>query len=76
MPVRRRGDGELEVLLVHRPRYSDWTFPKGKVKNGERDEVAAVREVEEETGLRCGLGCELVSTQYTDPKLRNKTVRY
>jgi 8-oxo-dGTP diphosphatase len=76
VPVRRRGDGELEVLLVHRPRYSDWTFPKGKVKDGERDEVAAVREVEEETGLRCGLGRELASTQYTDPKLRRKIVRY
>jgi 8-oxo-dGTP pyrophosphatase MutT (NUDIX family) len=76
VPVRRRGDGELEVLLVHRPRYSDWTFPKGKVKTGERDEVAAVREVEEETGLRCGLGRELVSTHYRDLKLRDKTVRY
>jgi 8-oxo-dGTP diphosphatase len=76
VPVRRRGDGELEVLLVHRPKYSDWTFPKGKVKDGERDEVAAVREVEEETGLRCGLGPELASTHYTDPKLRQKTVRY
>lgn len=76
VPVRRRGDGEIEVLLVHRPRYADWTFPKGKVKNGERDEVAAVREVEEETGLRCGLGPELASTQYTDLKLREKTVRY
>ena len=61
---------------MHRPRYSDWTFPKGKVKNGERDEVAAVREVEEETGLRCGLGRELASTRYVDPKLREKTVRY
>jgi 8-oxo-dGTP diphosphatase len=76
VPVRRRGDGELEVLLVHRPRYSDWTFPKGKVKNGERDEIAAVREVEEETGLRCGLGRELASSRYTDLKQRNKTVRY
>jgi 8-oxo-dGTP diphosphatase len=76
VPFRRRGDGEIEVLLVHRPKYSDWTFPKGKVKEGERDEVAAVREVEEETGLRCGLGPELASTQYADPKLRKKTVRY
>jgi 8-oxo-dGTP diphosphatase len=76
VPVRRRGDGEFEVLLVHRPRYSDWTFPKGKVKNGERDGVAAVREVEEETGLHCGLGRELASTRYTDLKERNKTVRY
>jgi 8-oxo-dGTP diphosphatase len=76
IPVRRRGDGEIEVLLVHRPKYADWTFPKGKVKDGERDEVAAVREVEEETGLRCGLGPELASTRYTDPRLRKKTVRY
>lgn len=76
VPVRRRGDGELEVLLVHRPKYGDWTFPKGKVKQGERDEVAAVREVEEETGLRCGLGPELASTTYEDQKQRCKTVRY
>lgn len=61
---------------MHRPKYSDWTFPKGKVKDGERDEVAAVREVEEETGLKCGLGPELASTEYTDSKLRKKTVRY
>ena len=76
VPVRRRGEGEIEVLVVHRPKYSDWTFPKGKVKDGERDEVAALREVEEETGLRCGLGAELASTQYIDPKSRQKTVRY
>lgn len=76
VPIRSRGDGEIEVLLVHRPKYSDWTFPKGKVKNGEREEAAAVREVEEETGLRCGLGRELASTEYTDPKLRKKIVRY
>jgi len=75
-PSRRRGDGQIEVLVVHRPKYADWTFPKGKVKGGERDEVAAVREVEEETGLRCGLGPELASTEYTDPKSRQKTVRY
>jgi 8-oxo-dGTP diphosphatase len=64
------------VLLVHRPRYMDWTFPKGKVKAGESDEDAAVREVEEETRLRCALGRELPSTKYSDPKLRPKTVRY
>jgi len=49
------------VLLVHRPRYHDWTFPKGKVKDGESDEEAAVREVWEETGLTCTLGRELPS---------------
>jgi 8-oxo-dGTP pyrophosphatase MutT (NUDIX family) len=64
------------VLLVHRPRYRDWTFPKGKVESGETDEEAAVREVEEETGLHCELGPELPSTEYIDLKLRRKTVRY
>jgi 8-oxo-dGTP diphosphatase len=76
VPLRRRSDGEAEVLLVHRPRYRDWTFPKGKVKQGEADEAAAIREVEEETGLLCELGPELASTRYTDSKLRDKTVRY
>jgi 8-oxo-dGTP diphosphatase len=74
--VRRRADGSLEVLLVHRPRYLDWTFPKGKVRDGESDDEAAVREVREETGLSCTLGRELPSTRYKDLKLRDKTVRY
>ncbi len=64
------------MLLVHRSRYVDWTFPKGKVKEGESDEDAARREVEEETGLEVELGPELASTTYTDMKLRTKTVRY
>jgi 8-oxo-dGTP diphosphatase len=72
---RRDGDG-LEVLLVHRPRDRDWTFPKGKVEEGETDEQAAVREVEEETGLRCEIGPKLPSTAYADLKLRPKRVRY
>lgn len=74
--MRRRPDGELDVLLVHRPRYDDWTFPKGKVRDGEDVEEAARREVEEETGLACKLGPELASTRYTDAKLRKKTVQY
>jgi 8-oxo-dGTP pyrophosphatase MutT (NUDIX family) len=76
VPTRRRDDGALEVLLVHRPRYRDWTFPKGKVKDGEQEEDAALRELREETGLVCELGRELASTHYTDLKLRAKTVRY
>jgi len=76
IPWRRRPDGEVEVLLVHRPRYDDWTFPKGKVQPGESDEQAALREVEEETGLRCELGAELAGTTYRDRKLRPKLVRY
>ena len=65
-----------EVLLVHRPRYEDWTFPKGKAERDESDEDCALREVEEETGLVCSLGPELPSTEYTDPRGRPKRVRY
>jgi 8-oxo-dGTP pyrophosphatase MutT (NUDIX family) len=69
-------DGVARVLVVHRPRYDDWSLPKGKVDPGETDEDCALREVEEETGLRCRLGRELPSTRYTDRKGRSKQVRY
>ncbi len=65
-----------EVLLVHRPRYDDWTLPKGKLDPGESFEEAALREVWEETGLSCSLGEELASTEYRDNKGRPKIVRY
>ena len=52
------------VLLVHRPRYDDWSLPKGKLRLGESWEAAAVREVEEETGLRCELGELVGATRY------------
>jgi 8-oxo-dGTP diphosphatase len=65
-----------EVLVVHRDRYDDWSFPKGKRERGESDEDCALREVEEETGLRCALGKELPSTSYTDGHGRPKRVRY
>lgn len=64
------------VALVHRPRYDDWTLPKGKLDSGESFEEAALREVEEETGLRCRLERELPSTSYTDQKGRDKLVRW
>jgi 8-oxo-dGTP diphosphatase len=70
--VRRGG----RILLVHRPKYDDWSLPKGKLDPGERFEEAALREVEEETGLVCELGDELPSTTYADPKGREKLVRY
>jgi 8-oxo-dGTP diphosphatase len=73
--VRERGDG-TDVLVVHRPRYDDWSFPKGKAEPGETDEECAVREVEEETGLRCELDRELASTSYVDSHGRRKRVRY
>jgi 8-oxo-dGTP pyrophosphatase MutT (NUDIX family) len=72
---RRAGSG-LEVAVVHRPKYDDWSFPKGKLDRGETWEEAALREVEEEIGMRCRLGHELPPTSYTDPKGRAKVVRY
>jgi 8-oxo-dGTP diphosphatase len=74
--VLREGENGPEVLLVHRPAYDDWSLPKGKAHAGESDEDCAVREVEEETGLRCDLGRELPSTSYRDARGRPKVVRY
>jgi 8-oxo-dGTP diphosphatase len=66
-------DGRLAV--VHRARYDDWSFPKGKLDPGETWQQAALREVEEEIGLRCRLGDELPSTAY-DVQAGRKVVRY
>jgi 8-oxo-dGTP diphosphatase len=74
--VVRSGPGGEEVLVVHRPQYDDWSFPKGKALPGESDEACAVREVEEETGLVCELGDELPATVYRDAKGRLKRARY
>ena len=77
--VWRRSTAEpstIDVALVHRPKYDDWSLPKGKVERGETDEQAAVREVEEETGLTCRRGPELPSVRYLDPRSRPKVVRY
>jgi 8-oxo-dGTP diphosphatase len=70
--VRRDG----RIAVVHRPRYDDWSLPKGKLDPGETWEEAALREVREETGLECELGEELSSTTYHDRKGRFKLVRY
>ncbi len=64
------------VAVVHRPRYDDWSLPKGHVDPGETDEQAALREGEEEMGLRCRLGRELDAVRYRDGKGRPKVVRY
>jgi 8-oxo-dGTP pyrophosphatase MutT (NUDIX family) len=67
---------DRKVALVHRPKYDDWTFPKGKADDGESDEDCALREVVEETGLHCRLGNELSSTEYIDSRGRPKRVRW
>jgi 8-oxo-dGTP diphosphatase len=74
--VMRRGPDETEIAVVHRPRYDDWSFPKGKLDPGETFEEAALREVREETGLVCRLGPELAFAHYEDNKGRPKVVRY
>ena len=74
--VLRDGDAGPEVAVVHRPKYDDWSLPKGKLEAGEDWQDAALREVEEETGLRCELGDELSPTSYHDRKGRSKTVRW
>jgi 8-oxo-dGTP diphosphatase len=75
--VTRAGpSGHLEILLVHRPKYDDWTLPKGKAEAGEPDEACALREVEEETGLACELGEQVAVVEYEDAAGRPKRVRY
>ena len=59
---RRRG--RPEVAVIHRPRYDDWSLPKGKVDPGENEPVTAVREVHEETGYGSHLGRRLLSVSY------------
>ena len=72
-----RGEGpDRSVALVHRPRYDDWSFPKGKLDADEDEATAALREVEEETGLRCRLGPSVGAVTYRDPRGRAKVVRY
>jgi len=65
-----------KVCIIHRPDYEDWSLPKGKLDGGETHEQAALREVHEETGLRCVLGAQLSSQEYIDRQGRPKTVRW
>jgi 8-oxo-dGTP diphosphatase len=69
-----RADGR--VAVIHRPRYDDWSLPKGKLEAGESFEDGALREVREETGIRGRIVDELPSTRYLDRKGRDKVVRW
>ncbi len=74
--TRGRDSDRPETLVVHRPAYDDWSFPKGKVDPGEREDEAALREVREETGLECTLEQEIGSVEYADKSGTRKVVRY
>jgi len=64
------------VLMVYRGKFADWSLPKGKVKRGEADQDAALREVQEETGLQCTLGDEAGSMHYVNRAGQPKVSRY
>ena len=74
--VWRERRGALEVVLVHRPKYDDWSWPKGKLDPGESVAAAAVREVEEETGLTIVLGAPLPTLRYRTGDGGTKRVQY
>ena len=76
VPWRRREDGGVELAVVHRPRYDDWSFPKGKLEVGESFAEGALRELAEETGLAGELGASLPEHRYVDHLRRPKVVQW
>jgi 8-oxo-dGTP diphosphatase len=68
--------GEVQIALIHRPAYADWSLPKGKLKADEGLEAAALREVEEETGFECMIARSLGIIEYIDRRGREKVVWY
>ncbi|MFI8964086.1 NUDIX hydrolase [Streptomyces sp. NPDC053493] len=75
VPYEEGGAGTIEIALVHRPKYDDWSHPKGKLKRGETLAACAVREVLEETGQSCELGARLPTVRYL-AQGRPKEVHY
>jgi len=68
--------GKPRYLLIHRPRYDDWSLPKGKLNAGEKHRDAALREVKEETGLLCEIVAKLSPVNYITPNGNPKRVKY
>ena len=76
---RSGADGRREIAVVHRPKYDDWSLPKGKLDPGEDDRAAAVREVAEETGAVAEVTADLGSVSYavrSRGRPAQKVVRY
>ena len=73
---RRSRAGGTEIAVIHRPAYDDWTLPKGKMEPDETPEDCALREVREETGLRCELLRPVGCTAYVDRRGRDKVACY
>ena len=73
---RPSADGSMEIAVIHRPKYDDWTLPKGKLDRGETLEEAAVREVREETGFEVRRGAEIARIRYRDRHGRPKEVTF
>jgi 8-oxo-dGTP pyrophosphatase MutT (NUDIX family) len=73
---RSTRSGHTEIAVIHRPQYDDWTLPKGKIEPDETAEDCALREVREETGLRCELIRPLGCTAYVDRRGRDKVACY
>jgi 8-oxo-dGTP diphosphatase len=74
--TRTNANGEREIYLIHRPRYNDWSLPKGHSESGETIEQAALREVEEETGFRCASIRELPDYVYQLPNGQHAVVHF
>lgn len=72
----RRENGVLKVLVIHRERYDDWSWPKGKLDKGETISEAAIREIREETGLSVALGVKLFELEYKIENNNRKIVHY
>lgn len=73
---RTSRSGKTEIAIIHRPAYDDWTLPKGKMEPDESPQECALREVREETGLKCELVRAIGCTAYVDRRGRDKVACY
>lgn len=74
--TRTNANGERELYLIHRPRYNDWSLPKGHIEAGENTETAALRETQEETGFTCRVARVLPDYEYQLPSGEHAVVHF